>query len=558
MMIMKFNKMIRNKVVWWIIGGIVIITFVGWFSPSGGCETSIPTNDIGSIDGKPVTDSELRQARFHTYMNVCLMMGRIPQITPMMDKELRAMSWRRIAALRAAKDLNLSASPDEVLEAITKDPQFQDEGRFNPQKYQIFCRDVLSRLSATAPQFEQQLAENIILQKLRNISASGIWLAPSELKRMASRYADSFKLEYVDISTNLISAKDVKITDSDLKSYYSTHSNEFRIPAQVGVRYIQLPVSTYLTKVTDKVDTNAIEDYYLSHTDDYSYEGTNGVKIAKPLEEVSLQISNKLIHEAAMQMASDTLNELSDAMVPNQKGKAATFEDVAKKAQLPILTTPLFDISTPIRGIDASLAFNEAAFRLRPGAEDYFSAAIPGEKYSYLMALNTNVESYIPEFEAVKNEVQPLAQAKAVQSALDKKAADIHQFIQTGLNNKRSFASLAKEKSMNVSTTEYFAASAAPDALSSSEILGDITLRNPGELSEVLPGTSGLLIAYIVDRRPAGQSELGTIQNQVLMNITRRRARVMFNEWEKSLVSGNRMVDKYKNEDVPETTDEEQ
>jgi hypothetical protein len=111
---------------------------------------------------------------------------------------------------------------------------------------------------------------------------------------------------------------------------------------------------------------------------------------------------------------------------------------------------------------------------------------------------------------------------------------------------------------MNVSTTEYFAASAAPDALSSSEILGDITLRNPGELSEVLPGTSGLLIAYIVDRRPAGQSELGTIQNQVLMNITRRRARVMFNEWEKSLVSGNRMVDKYKNEDVPETTDEEQ
>jgi hypothetical protein len=103
---------------------------------------------------------------------------------------------------------------------------------------------------------------------------------------------------------------------------------------------------------------------------------------------------------------------------------------------------------------------------------------------------------------------------------------------------------------MNVSTTEYFSASAAPDALSSSDILGDITLRNAGELSAVLPGTSGLMIAYIVDRRPAGQAELGSIQNQVFMNTNRRRSRIIFNDWEKSLVSGERMKDKYKPEDI--------
>ena len=558
MMIMKFNKMIRNKVVWWIIGGIVIITFVGWFSPRGGCETAKRTNDIGSIDGKPVTDAELRHARNNTYLSLCLMMGRIPTVTPMMERELRAMSWRRIAALRQAQELKLSASLEEILAAITNDKQFQDEGQFNPQRYQVFCREALSRLNTTPEQFEQQLAENIVLQKLQNITAAAIWLSPAELKRMAARYADSFKLEYVSIGTNLISAKDIKLTDADLKSYYSAHSNEFLVPAKVSVRYVQLPASNYFSKVADKVDTNAIEDYYLAHTDEYSTIGSNDVKVAMPLETVSLEISNKLIHEAAIQMAADTLNELSDALVPNREGKAATFEAVAQNANLPIFNSGLFDAQAPVAGIDDNLAFNEAAFRLRPSADEYFSMAIAGKNHAYLMALSTNIDAYIPAFEEVKKQVEPLAHAHAVQTAIDRRAADLHQFLQTGLNNKRSFASLAQEKSLNVSTTEYFSASAAPDALSSSEILGDITLRNPGELSEILPGTTGLMIAYVVDRRPAGQAELTTIENQVMMTTIRRRARLMFNDWEKSLVAGDRLKDKYKPEETVESSDEKQ
>ena len=185
MMIMKFNKMIRNKVVWWIIGGIVIITFVGWFSPRGGCDSGKPANSIGSLDGKPVTDAELRHARNNTYLNVCLMMGRPITITPSVDRELRSMAWRRIAALRTAQELKLTASPEEVLAAITTDPQFQDEGRFNPQRYQVFCRDALSRVNATGLQFEQQLAENIILQKLHNITAAATWLAAAAREKFA-------------------------------------------------------------------------------------------------------------------------------------------------------------------------------------------------------------------------------------------------------------------------------------------------------------------------------------------------------------------------------------
>lgn len=556
MMIMKFNKMIRNKVVWWIIGGIVIITFVGWFSPRGGCETAPQTNEIGTLNGQPVTDAELRHARFNTYLSICLMMGRIPSITPMMDQELRAMAWRRIAALRAGKELNLTASPEEVLAAITRDPQFQDEGRFNPQRYQLFCKEGLGQLNASARQYEQQVSENIVLQKLHNITASGIWMSPGELKRMASRYADSFKLQYININTNRVSPIDIKVNEFDLKAYYNASSNEFLIPAKVGVRYLRVAISNYTSKLADKVDTNTVGDYYMTHMDDYSTMGTNGTKVAMPLEAVSLEISNKLIHEASAQMAAEFLNELGDSLVPNREGKAASFEGIAQQANLTIHHSGLFDINTPVKDIDAGLPLNEAAFKLRQTPDEYFSSAVIGKDHVYLLALSTNTEAYIPDFTEVRDQLKPLAHAKAVQTAIDQHAAGLHKFFQTGLDNKRSFTELAGEKSLNVTTTEYFSASAAPDTLSSSEILADLTLRNPGELSEVLPGTSGLLIAYIIDRRPAGQAELASIQNQIQMNVTRRRARIIFNEWEKSLVAGDRMKDKFKFEALPETAQE--
>ncbi len=140
-------------------------------------------------------------------------------------------------------------------------------------------------------------------------------------------------------------------------------------------------------------------------------------------------------------------------------------------------------------------------------------------------------------------------------SALTKKAQEIHQFFQSGLNQKQSFHSLAVAKGLNVSTTEYFSAQTAPDAVSSQEILDDITLRNANELTDVLQGVNGLMIAHVVNRRAAGADELSTIQNQVAMNKMRQRARILFGELQNSLVAGKLKKD---TGEVPETTEEEQ
>ncbi len=557
MLIMKFNKIIKNKVVWWIFGSIVIITFVGWFSPSGGCDTPQAARGVGSLDGQSVSDVEFRQARFNTYMGLCLSVGRVVNITPRLENELREQAWKRLASLRAARDMNLTATPEEVLAMLKRDPQFQAEGGFSKQRYQTFCQSVLETLNASVAQFEEHLSENIILQKLHNLTASAVWLNPGELNRMAARYADSFRVDYVNLSTNLVKRDDVKVSDADLRATYLRHTNDFLVPAKVSVNYVKIPVSHYVAKATEKVDTNAIEDYYITHSDEFSTSDTNGVKIATPLEQVTGTISNKLIQEAAIQLARDVVNDLADTLIPNREGKAPSFVSVAAKAKLEIFKTELFDTESEVKGVDAGLDFNKAAFRLRPSADECFSDAIPGKDYVYLMTLGTNTEAYVPAYEEVLGKVRTLAHAQATSEALDRKAREIHADFKKGLAQKKSFASLAREKGMNVSTSGLFSANSAPDALSSSEILSDITLRNAGELSDVVQGTDGLMITYVQERRPAAQDELATIQNQVVMNVVRRRARIVFGEWQNSLVAGNRKKDTQPPVEIPDENGDE-
>ena len=559
MLIMKFNKMIRNKFVWWIIAGIVIITFVGWFSPRGGCETSQkPVGSAGTLDGNPVNDNELRQARFNNYMGLCLSVGRIVTITPRLDRELREQSWRRIAALRAARELNITASPDEVLSLLMRDPQFQEGGTFSKARYDQFCHSVLGTLNASRSQFEHQLAENIILQKLHGLTSAAVWMSPDELKTLAARYADSFRLDYVTLATNSIPAASVTVSDADLRSFYDQHTNTFMVPPKVSVRFVSLPVSSYLAKAVEKVDTNAIEDYYAAHSDEYMVADTNGVRNPIPIEQVSTAISNKVLQETAVQLARDAANDLADSLVPDREGNALSFEAMAAKAKLDVKQSPLFDSESAVPGVDAGLAFNTAAFRLHPAADECFSDAIAGSNHVYLMALTTNTEAFVPPFETIKDEVRPLARAKATYEALEKKARDLHTFFAAGLGNHKTFTELAKEKSMNIHTTAVFTASSAPDALSSPEILGDITVRNAGDLSDVLQGANNLIIAYVAERKPAGDEELSTVKHQVALGVMRRRARILFGDWQQSLVSGGRKMDSHPIEERSETPADEE
>jgi hypothetical protein len=548
MLITKFNKMIRNRVVWWIIGGIVIVTFVGFFSPQGGCETTTKQGQVGSLDGIPVTDTEIRQARFNTYIELCLMTGRMLRLTPEIDKELREEAWRRIAALRTADKLGLTSSRDEVLAVITRNPDFQENGAFSKARYQQFVRNTLGNLDASAAQFENYLKESILLQKLHNITTAAAWVDPSTMQRLVSRYADRFSIEYVTIDSNSVTGAYVEPSEEDLRAYYAANTNEFEVPAKVGVRYVSFPISNHLATVS--VTTDAIDDYYDTHTDEFTTtgtnaatDGTNSTRVVIPIEEVRGAISNQLLWTEATQVARDKATDMIIALAPGRDGSASPFEKVAKDFNLAVQTSSLFDAYVEFPGVNDSKDLVTAAFRLRPTPDEYVSDAVTVKDRVYVLALATNTEPYIPAFDVVRNAVVAPARAKAIADATHAKAKNLHQLFSKGIQAKENFMALARQQVMNVSTSGYFTAYSAPDALSKQEVFEELATRNPGELTDIIHVDDSYLIAHILDRAPGSIEDINAIRTQMGTGNARRQGRIIFSEFQNYLLRTGKQTD---------------
>ena len=186
--------------------------------------------------------------------------------------------------------------------------------------------------------------------------------------------------------------------------------------------------------------------------------------------------------------------------------------------------------------MNAGRAFTEAAFRLRPTPDEYFSDAVAATDRVYVLGLLTNAEARVPEFAEVKSKVIPLAREQAKADRLAKQAAELHDRIAAELKAGKTFKAAAQAESLNVSTTAVFSVYTAPESLSSESILEDITSRGSGELTHVLEGTNGLIVAYVVNRRTATADENAAVKTQMGANITRRRARALFSEYEDALI----------------------
>jgi len=195
MLISKFHRLIQSRLLWGIFLMIIVFTFVIWGTQMpGDIKEQQEANAAGKLDGQVVTQDEYRNAYFNVLMSFSLMMGRPITVTDQIDKELRAAAWRRVAALRQAKALGLTAADKDVVAAIQQNPGFAPEGRFSQAHYNAFVQNVLAQLGFNELQFEEHVREEIILQTLRRMIQQMALVSPLEVQRTFRSLSDTFKL----------------------------------------------------------------------------------------------------------------------------------------------------------------------------------------------------------------------------------------------------------------------------------------------------------------------------------------------------------------------------
>ena len=519
MVIHHFNRIIKNKWVWGVFAVLISAFFAFDFIFDSRGDTRGP-DGAGTLGGETVTRMKFDDARADVFAEIRLQYGReISLKAPQLNK----LVWHRLVLLKAADDMKLAVSDEDVQAAITQgftDPQ---TGAYNGAFLNAMCQ----RLGWTTKRFEEFVRRQVRLQRVLGVVDAANWRAPLEISGGVRDATDKITVRIANFQhTN---AASIKLDDAALKAYYESHTNSFALPALTAVQYVRVPLKDVEIKVTDEELRTHFEDTI----DRY---GTNTFETVKAQVESDLR-SNKLrtaVEDACTPLYNRVCADATPAsLAVDQLAK------LAKEEKLKVETSKQFSISGTkfVKDFMVDIAtvlpdckdFATEVTEIDPEEPAMRYRAIAGSNAVYVVGLATNLctQPRILAYEEITNNASIRADALADLKAQDfKKGVDkVREAVLADLKKTSKFDPKLFGGA-NVSTSITFVAQSAmrsgafPDAYS---IVPAAVRLAKGELSELI--TTGLpghgVVVYVEDRQP-GEGAAGALA-QFKANILRER-----------------------------------
>ena len=526
MLITKFNKLIRSKILWTILAVTIAFAFVGAsvMSKMGSGGSGRERAAEGILFGDEVSGDDFYVARYFE-----LGMRPMTDNSPEAIKALRDRTWRRLAALRMAERMGIKVSDDAIREVITNDPTFASNGAFDQRRYMAFLQNQLRIDAAT---FERYLRQDLTLRRLMSALRTATWTAPYEVEPRLARLTDAVQLEYV-LLPPATETNDVAVSEEDITATFEENKETFRIGEQLSVRYVRFPVSNLLDSI--EISDADIDDYYNDNIDDYSSTDTNGIEQVEPLEDARASIVAILKERQARFETKDEATRFVMALAPDRYGQAYEMGAAATARGLTVMTSEWFTAEETIPGLAAGQDLTDAAFKLVPNdPERYFSDAIAGDDAVYVIADHDSRPARDPELEEVRDQVVAAATRKAAEEAFAAGiAATRDQLIAAAADTNSSFMVQADAMGLMAATTSVFTVyeGLPEDTPYSTYVLSEIIDAKQGSVTEAVDTPDGMLIAYVASRSAGDPSAAEMLRPQFLRSMDQYRAAAVFEDW---------------------------
>ena len=517
MFIYRFRQLIRSRLLWGFF--VIIIAFA--FVAAGSCYKTPEGSIVGKINGKKIT----RDAYNQVSGAVLRMSGRgMDSNLPV--RELERRTWEHLAAMQIAAENGLTAQESEVRDEILGDRMFQGPNGFDVGRYRLILRD--ARL--TEALYERLIAQQVLMTKVGALMESATWVSPMELDDEIAAMTDVFTVQTMTFSNRFVNT-DMPVSDEEHKAFYETNQESFRFPDRVSVRYITIPLSNYLARVTVPEDT--LLDFYDANMNRFQTTDTNNVVSVKPFEDVRDEIFAEIQLEEARDYAE---TNLMFALFGRRTGATAeiTLEAIAEQEEVEIKTSPLFSQSEFLFWTSDSRAFANAAFDLEPDSVDTRFGVVGGLNEISVIELLQESPAHIPPFEEVVEDVKVRKQEQARADAFDSYIKEVRTDITKLMEDGKTFEESARETAQNVSTSLTYTVSEMqmrPFENSYSIAYGAMTLKK-GDLSEAIPLPSDqAMLIYVLDREQGSALNAEMMRAQIRSGMMRRRGGTLFGDW---------------------------
>lgn len=523
MVILQFNKMIRNKWVW----GVFAIAISAFFC----LDESLlrPGNEEEQVTGAgKLAGEEVDAKLFSTIADELRGFGR-NRDWKTDQSEINLRAWENYAALQVAGKEGIDATDDEVKAMIRRDPSFQVNGAFSFQLYER----LLKENSIRPEEFEQSLRRRITLMRIgQSVLGAAAWSSPMELEQAISDMTDVFTVKVARFSQSKQDSQAVKLDDDGLKKWYEENKAKLELPERVKIRYVKFDATSPEILAKMQVSEDDMKDRYDATIDRYTSTDTNGVETVKKFEDVKESIEKELRRLAAVQYFES--NVIARVYAKKAANGGSRLDEIAKEDKLNVVTSDWFSLDGGYQE-----GFMKRVYQICPGAnsfvervaeldsstEDYRYAVLTSERAAWLVEKAQVSPKHVPNFDEAKEPIRARALRDARAEAFK---ASVEAVVAKG--------AAAVAATGNVSTNIVFSVAdlvpgTFPDQVQVSRAVSKL---RKGEVSEfVLTAPGNALVVICEDRREGDVAKAAVLRSQIQNDLEFLQSRQIPESWKK-------------------------
>jgi peptidyl-prolyl cis-trans isomerase D len=489
----RFFRRYRDAVKKWLLVfflTLVSVSMVITLAPLPGGNTQMEVNVLADVDGEPVTTQDVQRSIQSRLRNSPLADN--PEMVARMASIILDDMILRRALQKEAKKLGIGVTDLELSQDLrTSMPFLYPEGNFvGIERYRDF---ISQQAGMTVPQFEAQLREGLLLQKMRAVITDGVRVSPDEVRQEFRRRNAKAKIEYVvfDPSRYLQS---VEISQGALESFFKKNEERYKAAEHRRVRYVLIDPDRVRAQV--KLSEDDLRQYYNQHLSDFRVE--DRVKVAHILFKTEGKTPEEI--QTLEKTARDVLEKLKSG---------ADFAAMAKQYSEDSSASQGGEIGWIVRGQTVK-EFEDAAFRMKAGE---VSDLIRTSYGFHIIKVFDKQQAHLQTFDEVKGQIREDLSKQKFAEAQQTMADDLErQFKQ----NPQEFTEIARKAGLEAKETPLFQLNQAIPDMGSSESFHNLAFQLlQGEVGPPITVPKGLVIIQVAEIAPEHLPKLEEVRARV-------------------------------------------
>lgn len=405
--------------------------------------------------------------------------------------------------INTLQDYHMSVTTTELQHAIAALPMFQTNGQFDPSKYEGF----LKQQYTTSSKFEATMSQQLLIEQMVNFFKSSYFVSNTFQDKFAGLLSRERNVSQYVIDPKQFYSK-INLTESDINGFYQQNIQQYTLPEQVKLQYIQVSATTLANTI--KISDDELNKYLQDHPDAASNKQVD-------VSHILFSVPSDATAEQKAQIKAK-----AEAVLTQVQANPSKFAELAKQySQDPGSASNGGDLGFFGTGVMAK-PFEAAAFSMKQGQ---ISALVETQFGFHILKLNA-IKGDDPQSirQAATEQLQKQQATQKVQSVVD-------QLNDITYNQPDSLAPAAEKTNLTVQSTDFVAKGATSGILANpklaSAVFADDAIKQHHNTEVIDMGDGSFVVARVVDVKPASIKPLDTVKEQIVNMLKSQQASQM-------------------------------